>query len=196
MPGNMSQAQTVGRLTPFAPRERYADTYPLDDFCAARRLPVPAISRLQPDEVPEPYRSLLVHDRDMTSRLEAYHKRKTHIRVVARHTRGHEYFREVAMELDGSLKAVEFGATKIYLDLFPHEAREEILRELRPLGRILHVFDIAFLSRPSVYLRVAADSFIGGALRLQGKHRLFGRRNTLLDGWERPLAEIVEILAP
>ncbi|MGD1084557.1 MAG: hypothetical protein ABSA47_07390 [Verrucomicrobiota bacterium] len=183
-------------LTPFAPRSNYADTYPLDDFCAARRLPVPAISRLQPDEVPEPYRSLLVHDRDMTSGLEAFHKRKIHIRVVARRTHGDEYFREVVLELDGSHKPVEFGASKIRLDLFDHEPREAILREVRPLGRILRAFDIQFGSRPSAYLRVAADSFIGGALRLRGRQFLFGRRNTLLDAWERPLAEVVEILPP
>jgi chorismate-pyruvate lyase len=183
-------------LTPFAPRSLYADTYPLDDFCAARRLPVPAITRLQPEELPEPYRSLLVHDRDMTSGLEAFHKRKIHIRVVARRTCGDEYFREVVLELDGSHKPVEFGASKIRLDLFPHEAREAVLREVRPLGRILHAFDIAFVSRPRAFLRVAADSFIGGALGLRGRHCLFGRRNTLLDPWERPLAEVVEILPP
>jgi hypothetical protein len=27
-------------------------------------------------------------------------------------------------------------------------------------------------------------------------HSLYGRRNTLVDAWDRPLAEIVEILPP
>lgn len=170
--------------------------YPLEEYYLRHRLKPPQITRVEPGEVPEPYRALLVHDRDMTSRLESFHKRKIHIRVVGRHNHGNEYFREVVLELDGSLKPVEFGAIKIYLDLFPQEAREEVLRAERPLGRILHTFEIGFTSRPSAYLRVSADAFIGGALGLRGKHSLFGRRNTLWDAWERPLAEIVEILPP
>jgi chorismate-pyruvate lyase len=179
-----------------APRAAAGEAYPMEEYYARHRLKMPLVKRLEPDQVPEPYHGLLVHDRDMTSRLESFHKRKVHIRLLNRRLHGSEYFREVALELDGSRKPVEFGAIKINLDLFAAEAREEIRRELRPLGRILHTFDIAFMSRPSAYLLVAADSFIGGALGLKGKHSLYGRRNTLLDAWERTLAEIVEILPP
>jgi hypothetical protein len=192
----MSETRTLPAPTPFAPRTVYSEAYPLDDFYAARRMAMPAITAVGPDEVPEPQRSLLVHDKDMTSRLEAFHKRKIHVRVVARRRQGNDYFREVALELDGSLKPVEFGAIKITLGLFPVEAQEEILREERPLGRILHSFGVAFSSRPRAYLRVKADAFIGGALNLAGGPLLFGRRNTLLDAWEQPMAEIVEILPP
>ena len=79
---------------------------------------------------------------------------------------------------------------------FPPRRTTEILREWRPLGGILRDFGMAFSSRPGAYFRVAADSFIGGALGLSGAPFLFGRRNTLLDARERPLAEIVEILPP
>lgn len=192
----MIETKTCPEWAPFAPRPLYTATYPLEDFYAARRLPLPVMDQIEPEQIPEPYRSLLVHDRDMTSRLEKFHKRKTHIRVLARHHHGLDYFREVVLELDGSLKAVEFGATKVNLGSVPSEAHEEILREQRPLGRILRNFDIAFSSRPGAWLRVAADSFIGGALRLAGAPSLFGRRNTLLNAWERPMAEIVEILPP
>jgi chorismate-pyruvate lyase len=194
----MKDLTPTTKLQPDGKRSRASaeEAYPLDEYYARHRVAMPLIKRVEAEGVPEPYRGLLVHDRDMTSRLEIFHKRKIHIRVVGRHTQGSEYFREVALELDGTRQPVEFGAIKIHLDLFSTEAREEILRELRPLGRILHTFEIAFTSRPSAYLRVAADAFIGGALGLQGKHVLYGRRNTLLDAWERPLAEIVEILPP
>jgi chorismate-pyruvate lyase len=192
----MSETQTRTQPAPFAQRPHYTEVYPLDDFYAARGLTLPVFARVEPEQIPEPARQLLVHDKDMTSRLEAYHKRKIHIRVAARLTRGQEYFREVALELDGTLEPVEFGAIKINLDLFPVEAREEILSETRPLGRILHHCHIEFSSRPSAYFRLASDDFIGGVLHLTGAHLLFARRNTLLDTWERPLAEIVEILPP
>ena len=192
----MTGTKTLPQLAPFAPRPLFSATYPLDEFYAARRLTLPVMDQIEADQIPEPYRSLLAHDRDMTSRLEAFHRRKIHIRALARRHHGLEYFREVVLELDGSLKPVEFGASKINLASFPARAQDEIQRESRPLGGILRDFGITFSSRPGAYLRVVADAFIGGALGLTGAPPLFGRRNTLLDAWDHPLAEIVEILPP
>jgi chorismate-pyruvate lyase len=98
--------------------------------------------------------------------------------------------------LNESDKFVEYGAIKIVLDLFPNDAQQDILAEKRPLGHILHQHNIAHSSRPQSFLTVQSDDFIGNALRLNGKHALYGRRNTLVDPWDRPLAEIVEILPP
>ncbi len=192
----MIETRTSPAWAPFAPRSLYSTTYPLDDFYAVRRLPLPLMELIEPDQVPEPYRSLLVHDSDMTTRLEAFHKSKIHIRALARNQRGRAYFREVVLELDGSRRPVEFGATKVNLDLFPAAAHEEIRREERPLGGILHDFNIIFSSRPGAFFRVTADAFIGGALGLTGAPLLFARRNTLLDDRQRAMAEIVEILPP
>jgi hypothetical protein len=44
--------------------------YPLDEFYARSGLPLPRIERTSGEEVPEPYRSLLVHQNDMTPTLE------------------------------------------------------------------------------------------------------------------------------
>ena len=44
----MSETQTRPQLTPFAPRPIYSDTYPLDDFYAMRRLPLPVIEPVEP----------------------------------------------------------------------------------------------------------------------------------------------------
>ena len=168
----------------------------MEEFYALRGQPAPVLKRIDPVEVPHPWQSLLVHQSDMTSTLENFYKEQLHIEVLARHVAENEYFREVALVLNGSGKRVEFGAIKIMLDLFPTEARQEILREQQPLGRILAGFGIGFASRPRVFLRMASDEFIGHALNLKERQFLYGRRNTLLDAWERPLAEIVEILPP
>lgn len=183
-------------LPPFAARPMFSDIYPLDEFYAARKLPLPVIGRIDAREVPEPYHSLLVHQTDMTSTLEKFHGRKIHIEALARHTTDNEYFREVVLVLEGTLKTVEFGAIKIILDLFPEEAQQEILKAKHPLGRILSEYKVNFTSRPSAFLRVASDDVIGPALKLAGEQFLYGRRNTLVDQWDRPLAEIVEILPP
>ena len=180
----------------FAARAVYPDTYPLDEFYRERGDALPVIGHVQPDEIPEPYKSLLVHDGDMTSRLESFHGAQIHIQLLARHTHDNEYYREVVLTLNGGEKPVEFGAIKIILDLFPAEAQKEILKEHRPLGHILKQFNIDHSSRPKSFLTVSSDDFINRALKLTAAHSLYGRRNTLVDPWDRPLAEIVEILPP
>ena len=146
--------------------------------------------------VPEPYHSLLVHRIDMTSTLENFHKERLHVEMLGRHVSGQEYYREVVLRLEKSGRRVEFGAIKIWLDLFPTEAHQEILRERQPLGRILAKSGLEFSSQPRAFFRLAADDFINRSLGLSDPQCLYGRCNTLVDAWERPLAEIVEILPP
>jgi len=154
------------------------------------------IDRIGPDKMPEPYCSLLVHKADMTSTLEKFYGETLHVEVLQRHMRDNQYYRESALVLDRTQRRVEFGAIKIILSLFPPEAQQEILRGQQPLGRILTLFEIPFTSRPVAWLRVMSDNYMNAALQLQGRQVLHGRRNALLDSWERPLAEIVEILPP
>ena len=180
----------------FAARAVYTETYPLDEFYRERGEILPVIGCVKPDEIPEPYKSLLVHDGDMTSRLEAFHGAAIHIELLARHTHENEYFREVVLTLNGIKKPVEFGAIKIILNLFPLDAQKEILKEHRPLGHILKEFNIAHSSRPKSFLTVSSDEFINRVLNLTGSHQLYGRRNTLVNPKNEPLAEIVEILPP
>ncbi len=173
---------------------RFSLIHPLDEFYAAAGQPLPPLTQIDGHEVPEPYRSMLVHLNDMTPTLEHFHKSDIHLEVLGRRRKEHAYFREVILRLDGSNKPVEFGAIKINLALYTPEAREQILAERLPLGHILHECKIPHTSRPSAYLRLAADKLISQVLELTGAEVLYGRRNTLYDPQQRSLAEIVEIL--
>ncbi len=170
--------------------------YPLDEFYARSGLNLPPLDQIDGEAMPEPYKSLLVHERDMTSTLENFHKAGIHLRLIGRRQQGDEYFREVVLVLDGSEKPVEFGAIRINLALFPAGAREAILQEQYPLGHLLKDFAIDYQSRPRAFLRLASDKTINEFLKLTGAHLLYGRRNTLLDPAGRALADIVEILPP
>ncbi len=170
--------------------------YPLDDFYAQAGLMLPAIETISGELVPEPYKTLLVHADDMTPTLERFHAEPIHLRVLSSQQRDDAYYREVVLVLDPDERPVEFGAIKINLHLFPPAARQAILGERRPLGTILHEHAIAHFSRPKAFLKVDSDAFINSALKLSGKHLLYGRRNALVDPQQRPLAEIVEILPP
>jgi hypothetical protein len=151
---------------------------------------------IKAEAIPEPFRTLLVHRTDMTSTLEHFHKERLRVEMLGCHTSGQEYSREVVLRLEPSGRRVEFGAIKILLDLFPPEVRQEILRERQPLGRILIESGVEFSSQPRGFIHLASDDFINRALDLSGAQFLYGRRNTLVDPWSRPLAEIVEILPP
>lgn len=171
-------------------------THPLDEFYARSGFSLPPWERIEGDMVPEPYKTLLVHQSDMTPTLERFHGCGVHLRVVGRKRRGSEYFREVVLQLQGSGEPVEFGAIKINLDLFAADARKQILQEQWPLGHILRDCAISHTSRPVAFLRFASDPLINRMMGLTGAQLLYGRRNTLFDTSGRPLAEIVEILPP
>lgn len=170
--------------------------HPLDEFYARARQPLPAMEFIDAEEVPAPFKQLLVHDRDMTSTLEHFHEQRVHVHLLHGHYTEHTYSREVVLELDGTNTPVEFGAIKIYLPSFPERARERIVEAHLPLGRILKEFQIPYVSRPNAFLRIASDRLISGALQLKGTHRLYGRCNRLSDPSGNPLADIVEILPP
>ncbi len=184
-----------------APRQGQAEAedsllYPLSEFYERAGMTLPPVREVEPAEVPEPFRSLLVHQSDMTSTLEQFHGERIHLHPWIKRVQGDAYYRAVLLLLEKSLRPVEFGAIRIHLDLFPAAARQLIVEARRPLGRILNESGLVYASRPRAFLRIASDTFIQDILKFAGHHQLFGRRNTLYDQKNRPLAEIVEILPP
>jgi chorismate-pyruvate lyase len=169
---------------------------PLDGFYRRAGRPLLAFEPRPEPGLPEPARSLLVHDRDMTRTLEQFHRGTIHLRVLSSRQAGADYWRESVLRLDGSGQPVEFGAIHIHLDRFQDPCRRLILEEQLPLGGILNSSGLPYSSRPAGYFRVIADAFMAGALDARAGEPLYGRRNTLRDAQGRPLAEIVEILPP
>src|SRR5437899_12834558 len=123
-------------IVPKSNRFEIKAAHPLDEFYARAGLPLPPLTQIDGEAVPEPYKSLLVHRNDMTPTLETFHRRNIHLRMLGRERKGDQYFREVVLVLDGNEEPVEFGAIKMNLDLFAPDARELILAEQRSLGPI------------------------------------------------------------
>lgn len=170
--------------------------HPLDRFYTELNLPLPPVERIPADDLPRPFRDLLDHDRDMTSTLERFHGERIIIRPIARREDGGSYFRVVALLLEDSERAVEFGAIRIHLDCLPERARREVVSAHAPLGSILRIHDVAFHSCPQAFVRVESDSYMNDALGLGESASLFGRRNVLLTPNGSVLADILEILPP
>jgi chorismate-pyruvate lyase len=157
---------------------------------------VPHASEVSGADVPEPYRTLLVHDRDMTPTLEAYHAERIHLRTIGRRHDGEALSRLVVLTTTGTCRPVEFGAIVIHLEQFPAAAREVILGCRVPLGTVLAEFAIEHYSRPSAFIRVNSDPLINGSLDTTGSDALYGRRNVLRKPDGQALADVIEILPP
>ena len=171
-------------------------TYPLSEFYTHAKLTIPLIEAIPGDSVPEPYRTLLVHNNDMTPTLESFHKSDIHLEILSRERRGDFYFREVVLRLNGDDRSVEFGANKVFLGRFPEESQVLILQEYVPLGRILKNNGIKHRTEAKAFLRVQADDLISRSFELNGLTTLYGRKAVISDLQGRPLSEIVEILPP
>ena len=169
--------------------------HPLDEFCRLAKRALPSIEPVEGAAMPEPYRSLLVHERDMTSTLAQFHGSAIGLRVLHRHNAGDAYYREVLLLAKRSGQPVEYGAIKIHLGQFPGPARDAITAAAAPLGQLLHDHGIGHLSRPGGFLRIECDDHIGRLFGLETRPALYGRRNTLYDATgKHRLADIVEIL--
>jgi chorismate-pyruvate lyase len=168
----------------------------LGRFYEPTGLSLPPLRELKKVEVPQPYRSLLVHSSDMTPTLERFYGQTLRLRVLNREHLDDSYKREVILWLAEDTRPVEYGVIRIFLDRLPPTARELVLQEKRPLGDILHGEAIPHLSWPQAFFRLKSDAHAGGALELRQPGFLYGRRNVLLDGSRRLLAEVIEVLAP
>ena len=166
----------------------------LEEFCAHQGVALPSIRRVAAPDVPSPYHELLVHSNDMTPTLQTYFGRPLRVSVLDRYRQDNHYFREVVLRPVGAGRPVEYGIIKIDLARFTPLACVLVLQEQKPLGQILMDESLAHTSWPQAFFRVTADSHIQSALELSQRPELFGRRNLILDGQRRLLADVVEIL--
>jgi hypothetical protein len=167
---------------------------PLHFFYEKRGLELPNFQFLNGRDVPYPYRSLLVHENDMTPTLAAFHHSKLYLEVLEKELNDDFLLRFVILRSEESDVPVEFGAIAIQLAGFDAEVRDAIVDCHIPLGHILADYDVEHQGSPAAYFSVPADEPIGEALAQPLSTMLHGRCNQLLDGEGHVFADIVEIL--
>ena len=159
-----------------------------------QRVGRPQLRPLSAAAIPQPYRSLLVHNSDMTSTLKHYHQDKLSLRVLHLEVSPSELRREVLLCRCADGKPVEYGVIRIMLPAFAPPASEAILKGVVPLGQILDTFGIQYLSRPNEYFMINDDEYLRRRLDDRSTAERFGRVNTLSRPAGGKLAEVVEIL--
>ena len=140
--------------------------YPLNEFYDRVGVPLPSAVEVEGYKVPEPYQSLLVHNRDMTPTLTEAYQRTMELRILTRVLCENVLAREIVLEIEGDGRRVVYAGIKIYLDHFPPEARRLILDGGQPFGAILKSQGIVHFSRPEAFIRVDSDEVINQALGL------------------------------
>ncbi|MEZ5363547.1 MAG: hypothetical protein R2748_14695 [Bryobacterales bacterium] len=150
------------------------------------------VERMNGQDVPEPYRALLVHEGDMTPTLETFWESSIHLDVVARAEIHHELRRHVILRSSVG-RPVAFGAIRIPLDPFPAAAQQEILQGSAPLGALLRRYAIPHRSEPSGFFRMTPNAMTRQAFGWTDADVHYGRHNRLSSD-AGLLAEVVEIL--
>ncbi len=154
----------------------------------------PRVTFVQPDDLPEHERWLLVHDIDMTPRLREGHGCEIDLDVHAKGRIGNYLVRASVLNRRSDGKPVEFGAIGIHLDLLPEEAQKLVIEGRVPFGTILEKHGVPHSSHPRGFFRIAVDARLAELLGATSGQILFGRCNELRHGSGRVLADVVEVL--
>lgn len=170
--------------------------YPLTLFFASSGHPLPPCENIAGEEMPEPYRGLLVHRGDMTSRLEEFHGSPLRLRVLHCEQTPAAYRREVLLCTETTGLPVEYGAIEIHLEAFDPALRELILEARQPLGGLLNAHGVRYRSEPKAFIKLAPDTEMNALFETDPAHELYGRCNVLLGERGETLARIVEVLRP
>jgi chorismate-pyruvate lyase len=156
---------------------------------------VPAFEVIAPEDMPEPYHGLLVHEHHMTVTVEAFHGDLVDVRILARVHRGDSYARKILLALQKTGRIVQFGIARINLAQCSDEVRAAIVAGNVPLGRILIEHNVLRWIEPTAYLRIRGGPAQMAWFGLSKSQTVYGRLAYIhCDG--RPAIELLEIVAP
>lgn len=168
----------------------------LADLCAgavAASRPVSRCVAVEPDDLPAPFRELLVHHDHMTTRLERFHGEPVRLHVLREHLDAELYRRTIVLTSAGTGEVVEFGVVRIDLGFTPPAVREEVLAQQTPLGEILIRHDVLRRIEPRWFLRFAMDCPLIGGFGYPVTGDIYGRVGTIYCD-EEPAIELLEVV--
>ena len=171
--------------------------HPLSMMRRARGLPGLEHEVLEPGALPQPYQQMLVHEGDMTSRLESAYRSSIKVRRLHSSNDGKNYFREVILEtIESNPRPVEYGAIEIQLNQLSEPAKEAVIAAQMPLGAILNQGRIPYACSLRGFFTVTPDEALKGAFAIDIDRALFGRSNRIETRTGETIAQIVEVLPP
>ena len=166
---------------------------PIQFFYLRENRTLPEVEFINGEDMPEPYRGLLVHKTDMTPRLRAFHESEISLHVLDNEVSEDYLIRAVALK-NNEGKPIEIGAIGIRLEVFDEPLRTEIVEGSGPLGGLLELHQFPHSSNPKAYFKVKADRWIASHCDCPEGTLLYGRCNALNGADGLTFADIVEVL--
>lgn len=145
--------------------------------------------------VPEPYRSLLVHDQHMTVTMENYHQSPVDVKVIDSHLEGEQYSRKILLTKSGTDTVVQFGIVRFDFRYVTPAVKEEILAGNIPLGRVLITHNVLRHIDLGAIVRFTAGPGLASYLQMDAGQITYGRLATIFCN-NRPAVDLLEISAP
>jgi hypothetical protein len=146
--------------------------------------------------VPEPYKSMLVHDRHMTVTMEKYHECSVDVHVLDRTTDEQGiYGRKIILTRQGTDVPVQFGIVRFDFQYVTDAVRQEILSERIPLGRVLINHNVLRHIDLGAIVKVTAGPGLAQYLQMETGQTTYGRLATIFCN-KRPAVDLLEISTP
>ena len=113
---------------------------------------------IDPDDIPLPYRSLLVHQTDMTLTLERHFGGRVALRPLATFRTARGISGACCWRRSTPAGRSRWGRYASECRRFPERIRQQILKNDVPLGRLLRDGGVEYESRPKMFLVGDAQS--------------------------------------
>ena len=159
-------------------------------------LPAGDFQSVDAAEVPEPYRALLVHDEHMTVTLEERYGTKVHLVVLERKHDPSTYARRLILRAGPAGPVILAGIMRIRLDVCGPEARDRIISESTPLGRILIEQGNLRSIENLTFFRVRLGQALRELFEATGKATFTYCRTAGISLGGAPAVELLEIVSP
>lgn len=156
---------------------------------------LPHCEPILPEEIPDPYRQLLVHHNHMTVTLEQHHNDKVRVVPYQVHRQGDLYARKLDLITENGNKIVMTGLMLFNFAFCSDTVRDLIIEQKTPLGRILIEHNIMRRVSAGTYLRFEADDDLVARFRLEEPRPAYGRLATIFYD-EQPAVDLLEIVSP
>ena len=148
------------------------------------------------DDVPEPYRTLLVHEEHMTVTLETFHRRPVCLNVLDVRRRENDYARKLLLTAGEGGPIILAGIMRFRLEYADDAVRDAIVAARTPLGRLLVENNVLRRIQTHEFLRVDLSRGLGARFQASDDSRYTYGRLAVIFCDERPAVELLEVVAP
>jgi chorismate-pyruvate lyase len=156
---------------------------------------IPRAEAVEPDQMPEPSRYLLVHDDHMTVTMEKFHGTRVKLVVVASVHKGEEYARKILLTHGETGRAVQYGLMRINFKHTTERVRQRILDGNTPLGHILIENNVLHRVGSHTFLRISPNKEMRECFGRTEAEFVYGRLAKIYSK-AQPAVDLLEVVAP